>query len=144
MSAFVCTKYHINALVNWAREHDVTYYHDGDRHSIADHALGTGCILAMQNVASVERRYDEFLGCDYVYERFVTDIDPLQVLKAVNCLEYQSCETDDWSETKAYAICEAIKGAAIRALPGYSEADWQLRDDGRRVVSLMDMAGGMK
>lgn len=144
MSAFIVSDYHINALVNWACLKTVTYYHDGEHHSIAEHPLATGCILAMQNTASVNARYDDNAESDYTYERFAPEITPLQVLKAVNCLAYQSCETRDWKTTQAYVICEAIKGEAIRSLPGYNEADWELRDHGTRLVSVADMAGGMK
>lgn len=144
MSAFIVSDYHINALVNWARLKGVTYYYAGDRHGIAEHPVATGCVLAMQNTASVNARYNDNAESDYTYERFATDITPVQVLKAVNCLDYQSCETDDWPTTQAYAICEAIKGEAIRCLHGYNEADWELVDYGRRLVSITDMAGGMK
>jgi hypothetical protein len=142
MSAFIVSDYHINALVNWACLKTVTYYHDGEHHSIAQHPLATGIILAMQNTASVNARYGDTDESDYIYERFAPEITPLQVLKAVNCLTYQSCETRDWPMTQAFAICEAIKDEAIRSLPGYNEADWELHDNGRRLLSVADMAGG--
>lgn len=49
----------------------------------------------------------------------------VEILKLVNGLSYQSCETDNWEQTAAYHLLEAIKGAAIRTLPGYDDAPWE-------------------
>ena len=48
----------------------------------------------------------------------------VQVFKSIKCLEYQSCEYDGWEKSEAHAILEAIKNEAIKALPGYEEAEW--------------------
>lgn len=50
---------------------------------------------------------------------------PVELLKMADCLEYQSSETDDYRETLAYEVLDSIRRAAIRALPGYEEADWE-------------------
>lgn len=44
---------------------------------------------------------------------------PVAVLKALNCLDYQSCESDDWEGTEAYRIIGAIRNRVITTLPGY-------------------------
>ena len=49
---------------------------------------------------------------------------PVQILKMCDCLEYQSCETDDYRESIACELLEAIRRAAIRALAGYEDAPW--------------------
>ena len=49
---------------------------------------------------------------------------PVQILKMCDCLEYQSCETDDYRESIAFELLEAIRRAAIRELPGYEDAPW--------------------
>jgi hypothetical protein len=46
-------------------------------------------------------------------------------LKMLDCLEYQSCESDDWETTQAYRLQQAMRRAAIRALPGYESAQWE-------------------
>jgi hypothetical protein len=51
----------------------------------------------------------------------------VEVLKLVSGLEYQSCETDDWTDTLAHRQLLWIRDAAIRQLPGYDAADWALR-----------------
>lgn len=48
----------------------------------------------------------------------------VSILKMCDCLEYQSCETEDWDKSVAYSIVRAIRKAAVRALPGYDDAPW--------------------
>lgn len=46
------------------------------------------------------------------------------LLKLCDCLDYQSCETDDWHQTPAFELLDLIRRAAIHALPGYDKAPW--------------------
>lgn len=52
------------------------------------------------------------------------DFEPVQVLKAISCLDYQSCEHPEWETSNAHAFLEGLKNAAIASLAGYSEAAW--------------------
>ena len=56
--------------------------------------------------------------------RPISDADPIQILKTLDSLEYQSCETEDWEETPACMLVNAIRKAAVHDLPGYEEAEW--------------------
>ena len=139
MSAFLCNAYHINALANWATTpRRVDYYWNGKRHDAND-ARYIANVLHNQNLRSVNARYGDDNDTEIAFERFAPDLTPVQVIKAVNCLDYQSCETDDWPETEAYAICQAIIARAINHLPGYDNAEWELTDTGRKPVSIMDL-----
>jgi|SRR3990167_5335284 len=51
-------------------------------------------------------------------------LSPIAILKMCDCLEYQSCETEDYRQTVAFKLLDAIRGAAIHALPGYDDAPW--------------------
>lgn len=56
-------------------------------------------------------------------------LSPLECLKALACLEYQSCETDDYEQTKAYRRLQTIRAFAISELPGWQAADvWGIPD----------------
>jgi len=87
-----------------------------------------GAMLWEQNYRSVNFRYDEEgwknAVPDYTYSEFYGKIDPVQVLKAISCYRYQSCESPDWDETEAAAFCDALESYAIKALPGYDAASW--------------------
>jgi len=51
-------------------------------------------------------------------------LPPVSILKMLDCLDYQSCETNDWTETLAYRLVHHIRSAAISDLPGYEAAPW--------------------
>lgn len=51
-------------------------------------------------------------------------IKPVELIKSVNCYEYQSCEDDHWPDSEAYRFCQRLKGAAEHNLQGYEEAEW--------------------
>jgi hypothetical protein len=56
------------------------------------------------------------------------------LLKLCDCLDYQSCETEDWKQTAAHELLELIRGAAICALPGYEKAPWDYYADEAKVA----------
>jgi hypothetical protein len=41
-------------------------------------------------------------------------------LKMLDCLQYQSCEARDWTETRAFKICDAIRGNLSSRVEGYN------------------------
>jgi hypothetical protein len=102
-------------------------------------ASEVGQMLWSENVASVRHRYPDCgdgelpgpIGCNYVYgdhERlpYRACPEPVAVLKACDGYEYQACEHPGWEGSEAHAYIEALRTRAIRALPGYEEAAWEV------------------
>lgn len=88
-----------------------------------------GQILLDANVKSVNTRYQEDAAETYEH-RPVYDAAPVSLVglfKAIHCLDYNSCEFDGWEASEAYAILDSLKNHAIRALPGYDKAAWEVR-----------------
>ena len=97
-------------------------------------------ILARANLRSLGERYpndgdgerpgqagsdlDYLLECRQAARYRDHGRDAVQVLKAVACLDYQSCEYEEWRGSVARRILDLIEGAAINALPGYDAAEW--------------------
>lgn len=54
------------------------------------------------------------------------EVSPVQILKMLDCLEYQSCESADYYQTPAYDLLQWLRKAAIHELDGYEDADWEL------------------
>lgn len=44
--------------------------------------------------------------------------DPVQVLKACRCFEYQACEFDEWEDSDAKRLIDSIVAHAVGELPG--------------------------
>lgn len=92
-----------------------------------------GQMLWDENAKSVAFRYPGDrsppgpIGCDCQYSDDVPRFprfDPVQVLKACDCYEYQSCEHREWATSEANAYIDALRGAAWTSLPGYEDAVW--------------------
>jgi len=125
MSAFICNNYHISMLASYAKNHRLSCVRDME-------AKEVGAILYAENLASVNARYghNQNEQDTFVFDAKAqhTNPAPVAILKALNCLYYQSCEHDAWLTSKACEILDAITANAIRALPGYEEAQWEIAE----------------
>lgn len=154
MSAWVVSPDHIRLLLQAAIDGGSTFYYGwtegacapGSWHLAPDDTAALDEAARMlwdENVRSVSHRYPNdapselpAADCDSVeaaagefgwrpaYSRIVRKIEPVQVLKAVQCYEYQSCEHPEWHQSRAKAFCASLKDRMIMRLAGYDEAQW--------------------
>lgn len=83
-----------------------------------------GLELLTQNERSVAARYREPVAqTGYTFQQ-VAPTTPVAALKLIQCLAYQCCETDDWRDTLARRILDAMTNELVTRLPGYEEAPW--------------------
>lgn len=108
---------------------------DGNLHAESPVKLASvyADMLFNENVRSVQCRYPQDKRSDYPLHLFVNARDAagrlahvpaISILKMCDCLEYQSCETDDYEQTTAYRLLDNIRRHAIRSLPGYEAAPY--------------------
>lgn len=153
MSAYILDPRTIDYLVQWAiQRRGLTVYLDDVavatqyEHAISGNRLNLreltpdelGAILLAENVRSVRARYpndapDSLPGpCDqkrvwaYRFQPVAHQL-PAWVIKACDCLRYQSCEADDYEETLAYKVMQAIRESAITHLT--VDAPWGVTDE---------------
>ena len=130
MSAYIVGNAHINAMLQSADPHyegdGPSYYWEGERHYFSGHKHEIGQILIDENFRSVNYRYGEDSTPDTFQSILLRNYSPVEIIKACHCYEYQSCETDDWEESEAFAIVRVLKGRAIRRLPGYNASQWNI------------------
>lgn len=147
MSAFIVDHAHIDYLVTAAIEYGMgprgnsVYWRRSDdwRDSIRvgiDTAEEVGAGLMRENIASVTHRYPDgdlpgpIPTPDPSAYSFMpvrpSTITAVQVLKAIACYEYQSCEHPGWRDSAAYDFCRRLENAVINRLPGYDDAKWEL------------------
>lgn len=140
MSAFVVSREHISYLVRAALSRSIvqygpfSYFYAGCRHPVtpAD-AAKAGQMLWDENLASVRYRYGDSGDLpgpadeDFRYEHSARGSAPVpvEVIKACDCYEYQSCEHPDWENSRACAFIQALRRSACSALPGYDDAPWE-------------------
>lgn len=130
MSAFIVSDKHINTLVTFAGRRNIVAYHGNPTKSIATsgNEQAAAELLLAENTRSVNHRYKEDTPVTPIAFEFVNGVDAVGILKACNCLEYQSCETEDYETTAACALLKVIRETAIHELPGYSEAAWAIHN----------------
>ena len=101
--------------------------------------------LLAENIASLWGRYpagrpnlDD--ASDLVNERAPfrsvsrDDADYAEVAGALYCYEYQSCETDDWENSFAYALCQ---GARRKLTSILGDGNWEYDRNARRQEALV-------
>jgi hypothetical protein len=143
MSIYVLSDNHINALLTYAIAHRISLPvrdADGSIRTALDLSKSAdqqkaADILHTQNVRSVCFNYPEDNADEYgliTFKRYWHNgiagqcISGVQVIKACECYDYQSCETDDYEQTTAKLIIASISRHAISELPGYEEAEWSI------------------
>lgn len=148
MSAFVVDKRHIDlivhAVIHGTEDGEHVWWSDSLlRQEIAfclpnerDFGDELGQLLLDENVRSVRYRYDDDENMIPYYARQPYCFEPLpfrptvvELLKALNCYIYESCEHPDWEDSMAYKIVMLIRNHAIYMLPGYEEAPWEWTED---------------
>lgn len=121
MSCFICSDYHINTIVSFAAGHSMEGYVK------TQEAAQT---LLDANIRSYNDRYDFPDSSRVIIYKPTSIVSPVQALKLIQCLEYQSADSVNWRESEAYYMLESIKYTTVHLLPGYSDADWEIGDPG--------------
>lgn len=97
-----------------------------------------GDMLVRENVRSVSYRYpnddveagelpgpiDAYYLGPYVYRSPSFIPTPGQVFKAIDCIDYQSCEHPEWRTSEACAFLRVLREAYCARVDGYEEAPW--------------------
>lgn len=147
MSAYICDPEHFGILAAYAAQNRCAI-REWDRHTHSDNeileAQRVASGLALENIRSVAARYPhdqdgerpgpclkdaDIVEAAAIYAGYFLahpqSITPVQILRLIDCLDYQSCETDNWPQTLAFRQLNWIRGAAIGRLPGYDDAAWE-------------------
>jgi hypothetical protein len=94
-----------------------------------DNAGMWGALLVAENRKSVNHRYDESEWEEpYEFTEYAGTFNPVAILKAINCYEYQACEHPEWKTSEARSFCEALTARMIHMLPGYGNAAYEVTD----------------
>ncbi len=90
-----------------------------------------GQILTDANATSLNTLYQRDDAYIYSYTRPThTTWSPIEILCALDGYAYQACETHGWTDSEAYAFCDALRHAIIRRLPDYDRAPtWMITTD---------------
>lgn len=132
MSAFMCSDRHLTLLAAYALRHDL-YPRDGVQRRDRDGLAECFGILAKANADSINSLYTpedghaEFVPTTPHAGALKERLDPIAIIKACHCYDYQSCEARTWERSEARQLVRAIEDHAIRHLPGYDAAPWSIQ-----------------
>ncbi len=139
MSAFLCNTQLFGVLAHYGEQYRSTKYGQcyGLDVETTDNIIAA---LVTANMLSLSARYPDdaepseswfdMTRADFISQakqdaKRAWNIDAITILKACDCLEYQSCEYDGWYQSTAYKIVSEIRKTAIKLLPTYSDAQWE-------------------
>jgi len=119
MSAWVVSKNHINQIMAFAKNTNFAFHHNNQT------PTEIGQILWDENLRSVNHRYPTHQQKAQKFTfRSAASVSVVQFLKHLDCLQYQSCETDNYHERPAYTLLERLRKHGISKIVGYDDAEW--------------------
>ena len=96
-----------------------------------------GRTLMGANAMGQKDRYgddSEIAGCaDYKWQPRKR-LSLVEMVKTIQCYEYQACEWDGWKDSQAKQICDRCLSALLHSLPGYDAVPWGVGDAEAPVV----------
>lgn len=160
MSAYICNPEHFGILAAYAAQ-NCCVIREWDRTTHADNAIleaqRVARCLANENIRSVAYRYPssesgsrpgphlkdgDIVEAAAIYARHFIEhpqkLNSAQIIKLCDCLDYQSCETDDWPQTQAYRQLQSIKSTVIEGPVGYYHGGWEFRQPIPEIEALYE------
>ena len=144
MSAYLVEPEHIAEICKWAfgrghrdMPHCVNMVKRSmikSRYDLPLESFTAAEILAQANIASINARYNDIDASDAAdYIASVVQLSrqlgkeqlaASDIYNMCQCLDYQSCEVNNWVETDAYWIIRAIMAEASRVMAAGAQVSW--------------------
>jgi hypothetical protein len=138
VSAWIVTRAHIDVLVLAGVQLGVSYDLEPPGPIGPPLLKAAGQDLWAENHRSVNHRYGEDTESSaYSAPTAEVVLDPVAVVKAIDCFVYQSCEHPGWDASRAADYCTRLRAAALAGLSlqsgdpadrgypiGYDDAPW--------------------
>jgi len=129
MSAYVVSDKHISAMLTMVNKtvhgSPMSYYWNDERINFMGNIQEIGQKLVDENYKSVNFRYDKD-DAPHAFRFEPVGMEPIQVVRLCHAYNYQACEHKEWEASEAKEIADQIIDCAIRQVPGYEEAAWDI------------------
>jgi len=136
MSAFIVSD---NNVLIIAIAHLAEYNYDGSntiqKYPSVTEVVAEARALLQENYNSYNERYQQESVTDRGYINSVTITDhgirelinkvpAIQIIKAIHCYQYQSCEHEGWESSWSYKTTNELIVSLVSQIPGYENATW--------------------
>ena len=129
MSAFIVNKTHIDAIVTVLYQEKCPNIQE-EFSKYGGNLNLIGQILWDENFKSVNYRYSDDAKSPK-YSHKVKSVSLIQAIKALDCLNYQSCEHPDYYASESHKVQTLLKNVLFRKMkysdPEYEKAAWEVR-----------------
>ena len=127
MSAFMCSADHINTIVTYAQQNDLSAYFDGKTLEANKDPQSWVDTLTKCNVDSLNARYGDNEAYPATkFKRTNIRATDAQVAKLCHSFNYQACEQEDFELTRGYRLINRVLDHVLRGMKGYEEAEWAI------------------
>lgn len=90
--------------------------------------------LLLRNVEKYElgsdplaiHEYVDSVSADYEYRKPQKPITPVELIKLIQCYQYNSSGGLYWEDSMAKRLTDDLMKLTIKSLPGYEEAPWSI------------------
>jgi hypothetical protein len=142
MSCYHVHPHHINTLVSFGHSRRVSAWipAGSSGQSLDCYAPElVALVLHRANAAAVAERYGDPIPDELPPFELVRELpSAVAILKACACFDYQSSDWSGYDGSAAELMIDELRRAAIRELPGYDEAPWELRPPRGRLPRSID------
>lgn len=132
MSAYIVSNTQINVIVSWFidyRKDCQLWYELNGQYGYMDQEVAPKVAyeLYKQNVLSVNSRYDDTESDEQYKFEYISNAKQAyclaEIAGALDNLEYQSCETDNYHSTDAYKIITAMRKDLLKRVQNHDLGD---------------------
>ena len=127
MSAFIVTDKHITTL---AKAYVRFIVLDGRRTPEQNEVMPIAKTLLAANIKSVNARYNESTKMTKIDADVDYHYTPIQLIKLIHCLDYQSCEYTGWENSKDKKMLNKLElylfNAMINDNKDYDAGEWTI------------------
>lgn len=125
MSAYIMNDDEINTIVSYfvptGAAEDGAWLRLGEtewNYLNRENAPKVAAILMAENVRSVNAKYGDNEANPYVFEYLpkAHDRERGNIIGALDCYEYQACETDDWHTSLAHEIVQGFRKHLLKVI----------------------------
>jgi hypothetical protein len=126
MSCYIVSESHLSALVRYACTQNLNVYNDHGKVYAPGEEQEAVNFLDAANTNAYNERYKESEPQGASYRPEAPLPSHIEVIKLASCFDYQASDWSQYPGSDAERFIRHIERHAVRQLPGFKEATWEI------------------